>query len=106
MVDRWRPWLRVIYAIALVALIGLVASSIQVVRWFMQPGNHLPVFGFGLGLFLGISQGLLTIKVAHGLMTPFSALRTERLLIRYHDIIQAAVLAESPCAGSKQEGES
>lgn len=106
LVDRWRPWLRAFYGVLLILLIGLVAMSIQAVRFFMQPGNNLPIFGFGFGLFLGISQGVLIIKIAHGFVTPFSSLRTERLLIHYYDIIQAAMPTESPCPGFKQEGES
>lgn len=93
--DRWRRWLVAFYVAMTVLVIGLVVSAAVLVdRLQGMQGNNGPGvwLGFVVGLLLAAKVGFLMVTVGHGLVMSMSSLRTERLLLRYHDAL--AVLAK------------
>jgi hypothetical protein len=76
-------------------ILGLVVAMVRLVNWLQgMQGNNVPGvwLGFIVGLSLAAMLGFLMLSVVHGLLTSLSSLRTERLLLRYHDAL--AVLAK------------
>lgn len=67
-----------------VAFIALAIAATEFIRGAAWLGP-----GFGVGLVLGASLGLLAVKIAHGLVSAVCGTgRTERLLVRYYDLAQ------------------
>jgi hypothetical protein len=87
--QRWRGWLVGLYGAALVAFLGLAVLGANLAARFGQlAGGRAPaLLGFGCGALLGVVSGGVGLKAAHGLWFALSALRTERLLLRYHDAL-------------------
>jgi len=88
--DRWRRWLVAFYVAMTVLLIGLVVTAAVLVdRLQGMQGNNGPGvwLGFVVGLLLATKVGFLMVTVGHGLFMSLSSLRTERLLLRYHDAL-------------------
>jgi hypothetical protein len=75
--------------IGLVVSAAMLADGLQGMQGNNGPGVWL---GFAVGLVLAASLGFLMVSAVHGLLMSLSSLRTERLLLRYHDAL--AVLAK------------
>jgi hypothetical protein len=93
--DRWRRWFLAFYAAMGLLVLGLAVAMTRLVdRLQGIPGNNAPGawLGFIVGLMLATMLGFLMLSVVHGLIMSLSSLRTERLLLRYHDAL--AVLAK------------
>ena len=93
--DHWRRWYVAFYATLGLLVLGLVVAMTRLIDWLQgMPGNNAPGawLGFIVGAALGIKIGFLAFTVVHGLLMSLSSLRTERLMLRYHDAL--AVLAK------------
>ena len=91
--DRWRPWLIGMH-VAIFA--GFLAVLSMIPEFFnrLGPNNPGPAwFGFSVGIVIGLMIGLVSIKIAHGLVMTLKSYRNERLLLRYYDAVQT--MAES-----------
>jgi hypothetical protein len=86
--ERWRSFLVALY---LVAFAGLMLLSVCLIVFATRMGQNFgqaavgTTPGFVIGIVLGASFGLTTVKVVHGLLDAVFGLRNERLLIRFHD---------------------
>jgi hypothetical protein len=86
--DRWRGALVVFHASLAVVFVALLVAATEFVRQWV---NNIPGLGpgFMVGLAMGAALGLLAVKIAHGLVGALSSAgRYDRLLVRYHDILQ------------------
>jgi hypothetical protein len=88
--QRWRRWLVAFYSGAALAVLGLSVFGANVVAGIGQMANaqNFALMGFGIGALVGAMLGGLVLRIAHGLVASLSTLRTERLLLRYHDAIE------------------
>jgi len=88
--DRWRRAFQVFWITVLFASVGILAAMVYLLDLLMQ-GNRMPLLiqGFVVGVLLGAILGLLAVKNAHGMASSLQPLRTERLLLRYHDALIA-----------------
>ncbi len=90
--DRRRWLLLAFYLVLTVGLVGVVITALSLFQGLLQgrmgQGAGL---GFLIGLMLGAQLGGLIGILAHllvyGLATFFTAMRTERLLLRYYDVL-------------------
>jgi hypothetical protein len=90
-IDRQRSWLIAFHGIMLAGAIALGFFAGFAVRQMMAlgGGNQAAwLVGVGLGMTIGASLGALVLHSIHGLMISIFPMRTERLLIRYHDAVQ------------------
>ena len=93
--DRARPWLvawwLVLAVVWLGALIGFGVRINSMVNANAGNGNFPfpPWLSAPIGLGLGASLGLSGTHIAHHLVETLLGLRTERLLLRYHDELAA-----------------
>jgi hypothetical protein len=90
MFDRCRWWLfatLLICEVVFLVLVFVVAG--QIAGQFQQGnfGGQQP--GFWLGAMMGSLIGLMQIKIADNLIKSLPGHRSERLLVRYHDAMQA-----------------
>jgi zinc transporter ZupT len=90
LLERWRRPLQVLWLTTAVASIGSLGAMAYLLELLMQ-GNRNPLLiqGFIVGVLLGAMAGLLVVKAAHALASSLKPLRTERLLLRYHDALMA-----------------
>jgi hypothetical protein len=99
--GRRRRLLVALYAVSAVAFIGLLVATALLLQGLMQWGNMQGLApGFLVGLGLGAMVGGLALTIGHGLVTALAPLRTERLLLHYHDAL--AGIAEAPAATALQ----
>jgi hypothetical protein len=91
-------------AVGFLGLLVFAGYTVNLIQGLFQ-GNNVPVvwLGFIVGILLGIKLGLVALSVAHALALSLRSLRTERLLLRYHDALAdlAKVHADAeiiPCA--------
>ena len=89
--DRWRRPLLVFWIAVLIAYLGLYIATIVIVGQLVLGKNNILIAGFFVGTILGAMLGQLAAKLAHALLTTLNSLRTERLMLRYHDVIAALV---------------
>lgn len=92
--DRLRRPLLAFYLGLALAFIGLlIATFLQLQNMLKQFGNAAQglVPGFLLGVVVGVSIGLLTVKIVHGLITALMPLRMERLLLHYYDAFRELI---------------
>jgi hypothetical protein len=86
--DRWRWGPVLLYGSALIGLVGVYVAWIVLLRsMFPRPG--LATAGFLIGAGVGTTLGFLTINAAHGLVDILCGFRNERLMIAYHDALEA-----------------
>jgi hypothetical protein len=85
--DRFRIWLLFLYGAGLVAAVWALVYGIAAI-WGIVPGNAgLPLLGFAVGTVLGYMIGWALSHLLDGIVFGLSGLRSERLLLRYHDIL-------------------
>jgi hypothetical protein len=100
--DRLRRALVVLYGVLALALLGLLVAVSEFIRGGQWPGLGP---GFGVGLVLGSSLGLLAIKIAHGLVSAFcQGGRTERLLVKYYDAVRDIAVEQGAWDGAAERG--
>jgi hypothetical protein len=89
--DRWRWGPVLLYGSALVGLVGVLVAWIVMWTWresiFPRPG--LAAMGILIAAGVGMTLGFLTTHAAHGLMDALLGFRNERLMIAYHDALEA-----------------
>jgi hypothetical protein len=94
--DRHRPWLIKFHATALAGFIGAAVFAVVAIQWILRIGAAnlaLGLFGVGVGMAFGVSLGMGMFHSIHILMDLISSMRSERLLIKYHDAVEI-LLAE------------
>ncbi|HEU5117384.1 MAG TPA: hypothetical protein VFT74_12140 [Isosphaeraceae bacterium] len=100
-VDRIRWFLRGFVIVGLVCLGWACKMLFDNLANPLLPGMNA---GFALGVMLGIVFGSMLHNVAHQLLTLLSSMRSERLMVRYHDELQQ-VHQEWRSAGPAQEAD-
>jgi len=95
--HRLRPWFVTLYVALAVALVWILVKAGALVMGLFAPQNAaIPgLLGFGLGMILGALIGLIAVKIGHGLGMALFGDRTERLLLQYHDALQAGAICPS-----------
>ncbi len=84
---RWFMWVFVV--VAIVALGWGCSLIFQNLANPLMPGmNSGFVVGVLLGISIGFSFGLIIHNVAHQILSLLSSMRSERLMVRYHDELQ------------------
>ena len=84
--DLWRWSLLTLYVIDLFVLIGGCVGMLHVVDWRLQR-RMWDSSGFVVGFLFGAGLGLSAFNLGHGVAQALIGLRTERLMIRYHDAL-------------------
>lgn len=93
--QRLRRWLILLYAVLTVGFIGALVIIVALLRAIFQQNNRPDALvGFALGFVFGAMIGSVALKLGHGLATTILDRRAERLLVKYHDAIQAALHSE------------
>jgi predicted MFS family arabinose efflux permease len=97
--DRERRWWITFHAIILASMIGAAVYAgimIQRIMGFGAANAANGLFGLGVGMAIGASLGGLTIHSIQGLITVILPMRSEHLLIKYHDAIQILLAERRP----------
>jgi hypothetical protein len=104
--DRQRKWLVGLHVFLFLLIVGLAFGMAYVVSLVMQMGVNigqngqkkfnagLGLFGLGFGACLGLNWGLLFIHNLHTLLNLLGSDRQIRLLLQYHDALQAIVTTD------------
>ncbi len=81
--HRWRPWLIGFHVIMLCVVLSLLfCFQSELNRLALL---HVNFFGFWLGIVLGFMVGDLTARSVKGIFDALFGVRTETLLLKYHD---------------------
>jgi hypothetical protein len=93
--QRFRRWLILGYAVLTVGFIGALVIIVALLRAIFQQ-NNLPdaLVGLAIGFVFGFMLGSVALKLGHGLATTILDRRAERLLVKYHDTVQAALRSD------------
>jgi len=94
--DRHRPWIILFWAGLAMGLVTFavwgwdVAMKLAALGNFGQPANGGAV-GFGVlaGVGIGITLGGSAIEITHHLLNALFGARSERLMVRYYDLLRA-----------------
>jgi hypothetical protein len=87
--DRWRWGPVLLYGSALIGSVGVSVAWIVLFRSSLFPRPGLAAMGFLIGASVGMTLGFLMINAAHGLLDALLGFRNERLMIAYHDALEA-----------------
>ena len=101
--ERWRWWLAAFYGAGFVGFCVLCVFAGHLVAGLGQLVNaqQPALAGLAIGAMIGLLVGGVGFKIVHGVGFAFSSLRTERLLLRYHDALadlarnEAGLLSEN-----------
>ncbi|HWE39877.1 MAG TPA: hypothetical protein VG406_25225 [Isosphaeraceae bacterium] len=87
---RWRPWLVGLHLVTLFLLVGVLVGVVWILQSLAQPARvPLGLLGFLAGFALGAWVGQIAITTVHHLITALIEPRSERLLVKCYDELQA-----------------
>lgn len=101
--NRYGFWMSLV---SLSALLFILWQFGQVLRQFFDSNTPFPightvnptawvVCGFIFGTLIGVGFGAILQAYRDGVLLPFTGMRTERLLLRYHDELQGVATCDT-----------
>lgn len=104
--DRFRPWLIAMHVGLLIGFGVLLPTVVKLCLRFAANNNAVWIWmGLTTGLGIGITIGWMFGHTVHGLIVLIAGGRSERLLVRYHDGLQEALLRLTSTASERDHSE-
>lgn len=84
--DRWGRWLAVVNVGLLIAIFLVLRKLIPILLDLFGKANpDLAMAGFCIGILFGFIFGHLIHSALSGIVTVFTGLRSERMILKYYD---------------------